>query len=54
MDVQRIQNLYWNLIARQDQVRVAEKSLETATALLNQTRTQHEVGVVSRVEVVEA
>ena len=52
--VQNIQNLYWNLIARQDQVRVAEKSLETARALLEQTRTQHEVGVVSRVEVVEA
>jgi outer membrane protein TolC len=52
--VQRIQNLYWNLIARDDQVRVAEKSLETARALLEQTQTQHEVGVVSRVEVVEA
>jgi outer membrane protein TolC len=52
--VQQIQNLYWNLIARQDQVRVAEKSLETARALLDQTRTQHDVGVVSRVEVVEA
>jgi len=52
--VQNIQNLYWNLIARQDQVRVAEKSLETAQALLDQTRTQHDVGVVSRVEVVEA
>jgi outer membrane protein len=52
--VQRIQNLYWNLIAREDQVRVAEKSLETAQALLDQTKTQHDVGVVSRVEVVEA
>jgi outer membrane protein TolC len=52
--VQRIQNLYWNLIGRQDQVRVAEKSLETARALLAQTRTQYDVGVVSRVEVVEA
>jgi outer membrane protein TolC len=45
---------YWNLIAAHDQVRVAEKSLETAAALLNQTKTQHEVGVVSKVEVVEA
>ncbi len=52
--VQRIQNLYWNLIASEDQVRVAEKSLETATALLDQTKTQYDVGVVSRVEVVEA
>lgn len=52
--VKEIQNRYWNLIANEDQVRVAEKSLETANALLDQTRTQHEVGVVSRVEVVEA
>jgi outer membrane protein TolC len=52
--VQRIQNLYWNLIAREDQVGVAEKSLETARALLEQTQTQYDVGVVSRVEVVEA
>ena len=52
--VQQIQNLYWNLIAREDQVRVAEKSLETAQALLGQTTTQYDVGVVSRVEVVEA
>jgi outer membrane protein TolC len=52
--VQRIQNLYWNLIAREDQVGVAEKSLETARALLGQTQTQYDVGVVSRVEVVEA
>ncbi len=52
--VQGIQNLYWNLIASEDQVNVAEKSLETATALLDQTKTQYEVGVVSRVEVVEA
>jgi outer membrane protein TolC len=55
MDVVRnIQDLYWNLIANEDQVLVAEKSLETARALLEQTRTQHDVGVVSRVEVVEA
>jgi len=52
--VQRIADGYWNLIAAHDQVRVAEKSLETAVALLSQTKTQHEVGVVSKVEVVEA
>ncbi len=45
---------YWNLVATRDQVRVAQKSLETARALLAQTETQYEVGVVSRVEVVEA
>jgi len=55
MDVVRgIQDLYWKLIATGDQVNVAEKSLETATALLDQTKTQYDVGVVSRVEVVEA
>jgi outer membrane protein TolC len=45
---------YWNLVAARDQVRVAQKSLETARALLDQTSTQYEVGVVSKVEVVEA
>jgi outer membrane protein TolC len=45
---------YWNLVAKRDQVRVAQKSLDTARALLEQTQTQYEVGVVSRVEVVEA
>ncbi len=47
-------NRYWNLVAARDRVRVAQKSLETARALLGQTRTQYEVGVVSRVEVVES
>jgi len=45
---------YWNLVAARDQVGVAQKSLETARALLDQTQTQYEVGVVSKVEVVEA
>jgi outer membrane protein len=45
---------YWSLVAARDQVRVAQKSLETARALFDQTQTQYEVGVVSRVEVVEA
>lgn len=45
---------YWNLVATREQLRVAEKSLETGTALLDQTSTQYEVGVKSRVEVVQA
>lgn len=45
---------YWNLVAARDQVRVAQKSLETSRALLEQVKTQYEVGVVSKVEVVEA
>jgi outer membrane protein TolC len=53
-NVQRTVDAYWELVASRDQVRVAQKSLETARALLDQTKTQYEVGVVSRVEVVEA
>jgi outer membrane protein TolC len=52
--VQIIADGYWNLIAAGDQVNVAPKRLETAQALLDQTKTQYEVGVVSKVEVVEA
>ena len=52
--VQNTEDSYWGLIATQDSTRVAEKSLETANALLGQTQAQYEVGVVSRVEVVQA
>jgi outer membrane protein TolC len=52
--VQTIENNYWNLIANKDAVKVAEKSLDTARSLLGQTEVQYEVGVKSRVEVVEA
>lgn len=55
MDVVRnTEDSYWALIAAQDGRRVAEKSLETARALLDQTEAQYEVGVVSKVEVVQA
>jgi outer membrane protein TolC len=52
--VSQIQDGYWNLIATEDQVGVEAKSLETAEALLDQTRTQFQVGVISKVEVVES
>jgi outer membrane protein TolC len=52
--VRNTEDAYWNLIASRDSTHVAEKSLETATALLSQTQAQYEVGVVSRVEVVQA
>jgi outer membrane protein TolC len=52
--VQRVETLYWSLVAQKQAVLVAEKSLETARSLLDQTQTQYEVGVTSRVEVVEA
>jgi outer membrane protein TolC len=55
MDIVRTtEDDYWRLIASQDDRRVAEKSLETALALLDQTQAQYEVGVVSKVEVVQA
>lgn len=52
--VQAIEGGYWNLIADEERVRVAQKSLETASALLDQVNTQYEVGVVSKVEISEA
>jgi len=52
--VTRIENSYWDVIASREQLRVAQKSVETARALLDQTKTQYEVGVVSKVEVTEA
>jgi outer membrane protein TolC len=52
--VQQIENAYWTLIADEERVRVAAKSLETAEALLDQSTTQFEVGVVSKVAVVQA
>jgi outer membrane protein TolC len=53
-EVQRIEDAYWTLIANEEALRVANKSLETASALRDQTKTQFEVGVVSKVEVTEA
>ncbi|MFP6639582.1 MAG: TolC family protein [Myxococcota bacterium] len=45
---------YWDLVAQREQVRVATKSLTSTKALLEQTEIQYQVGVVSRVEVVQA
>jgi len=53
-DVRNAENAYWGLVAARANTRVAEKSLDTAKALLDQTRAQFEVGVVSKVEVVQA
>jgi outer membrane protein TolC len=52
--VQAIEDAYWNLVATEERLRVANKSLEANLTLLDQTRAQYDVGVVSRVEVVEA
>jgi outer membrane protein TolC len=55
MDIVRnTEDAYWALITARDGRRVAQKSLETARALLEQTQAQYEVGVVSKVEVVQA
>jgi outer membrane protein TolC len=55
MDIVRnTEDAYWGLIAAGEARRVAQKSLETAQALLEQTQAQYEVGVVSKVEVVQA
>ena len=45
---------YWTLVAEEEQLRVANKSLNTSRALLEQTRTQYEVGVKAKVEVIQA
>jgi len=52
--VQTIETAYWNLVAMAEQARVARKSLETAESLLDQVQTQYDVGVVSKVQVIEA
>ncbi|MBW2269738.1 MAG: TolC family protein [Deltaproteobacteria bacterium] len=49
-----IEGGYWALIADDELVRVAEKSFETANALLDRVTTQYEVGVVSKVEIAES
>jgi outer membrane protein TolC len=49
-----IEASYWTLAARKQELEVANKSLDTARVLLDQTRAQYDVGVVSRVEVTEA
>jgi outer membrane protein TolC len=52
--VQVIEDSYWKLIADEERVGVAEKSLETAQALLERVTVQYEVGVVSKVEIAES
>jgi outer membrane protein TolC len=52
--VRDIEFNYWRLVASEQNLRVAEKSLDTAQALLELTAAQYEVGTVSKVEVTEA
>ena len=53
-EVRDIETAYWTLVANDEAQKIARKSLETAKALLDQTQTQYDVGVVSKVEVTEA
>jgi outer membrane protein TolC len=52
--IKATQDAYWGVSAASEQRRVAQKSLEARQALLDQTEAQYEVGVVSRVEVIQA
>lgn len=52
--VMEIEINYWVLVATQENLKVATKSLETAKALKAQTVIQHEVGTISKIEVIEA
>jgi len=52
--VESTERAYWALVANEERLRVANASLETALTLREQTGAQYDVGVVSRVEVVEA
>lgn len=55
MDIVRnTEDAYWALITARNGRQVAQVSLETAQALLEQTQAQYEVGVVSKVDVVQA
>lgn len=52
--IQGVENAYWELTAARSNEGVAAKSLETAQNLLEQTRVQYQVGVVSKVAVTQA
>lgn len=52
--VKEIEINYWVLVAAEEKLKVAQKSLETAEALKQQTVIQWEVGTISKIEVIEA
>ncbi len=53
-EIQTVEFAYWELGAARAEKGVAQKSLETARDLLEQTRVRYEVGVVSKVLVTQA
>ncbi len=52
--VRDIELSYWALVSSEENLRVAEKSLDTSIALRDLTEAQYEVGTVSKVEVTES
>lgn len=48
--VANVLNLYWDLVASQDEVKVRQRALESAQKTLEDTRKQIELGAVARVE----
>ncbi len=53
-EVTKVADAYWDLAAARAELRVEEKSRQTTQDLLEQTRVQYEVGVVSKVNVTQA
>lgn len=53
-EVRQVADAYWDLAAARAELRVEEKSRQTAQNLLEQTRVRYEVGVVSKVSVTQA
>jgi outer membrane protein len=52
--VANVLNLYWDLAASQDEMKVRQRALEAAQKTLNDTTKQIELGVVARVEAYRA
>ncbi len=52
--IRATEDAYWGVSAAGEERLVAQKSLEARRGLLDQTEAQYEVGVVSRVEVIQA
>ena len=52
--VSQIQNLYWDLVSFNEDVRVKQQSLQLAQKLLNDNKRQVEIGTLAPIEIVRA
>ena len=52
--VTQLENVYWDFVAFQENVRVAEQSLAAAKELMDQTSKQEQVGTMSKLDLVTA